>query len=566
MLTRRGWGRKGVGRHTGDVQRSPWGRAVGGLIGVLTLAVVVVSFALWVTDSGDDDAVDPPATPPPVKCTTTVKVVTAASFAPVLSALQPAVGVGDDCALLEIKIADGRDAARHIEHLDADVWIPDDTAWAAVAGGTYADAVPKKGPVVVATSPLYFVTDSATARTLTTAGASWLGLADTVSAGSGIRPVMRDPAGSGDGLLAAGAIGEAVWLKSGMDVSAESLAAAVAVSRTVDGSAAARPDKDREVALVSEYALLEQGWPEGKVLIAPRDHTAQLRYTWLPSADSAKNPEVARAMARLLRTLRGPEAEAHLAEAGLRGPAGKEPQSVETRRLPQVEAKPFGVLEPHHVDHVFTTWYPADRRSDVLIVVDVSGSMNAPAPGSSTPLIRAVANGCVRLAGLLPDDARLALWEFGSRLDAPRDYRPLVPLATLDAAHRKALATATTALKTRPTGTGLYDTVLAAYLSARNSHRKGIPNQVVLFTDGLNQDDPGSISGAQLTAALRQANDPRRPVQLSVITFGKPEAQNNALENVLSPIDGNVQGLTTAGQVDAMFIHVAAGGLEHAGR
>jgi len=36
------------------------------------------------------------------------------------------------------------------------------------------------------------------------------------------------------------------------------------------------------------------------------------------------------------------------------------------------------VLAAHHVDHVFAAWYPADRRTSLLIVVDVSGSMDAP--------------------------------------------------------------------------------------------------------------------------------------------------------------------------------------------
>jgi len=552
-----------VGRHSGAVRRNPWGIAVLALIGIMTLAVTAVSFSLW-RSGGADDAAGPAATtPPPVECATPVKVVTAASFAPVLSALKPAIAVGPDCARLEIKVADGRNAARHIGHLGADVWIPDDTAWATVAGGAFAKAVPEGGPVIVATSPLYFVTDRTTARTLTTAGTSWIGLANLVSADSGVRPVMRDPAGSGDGLIAAGALGEAVWIESGMDVSAEALADAVAVSRTVAGSAPARPDKTREVGLVPEYALLRQGWPEDKVVLAPADHTAQLRYTWLPAANAARNQNVARAMDRLLRTLRGADAAPQLAAAGLRGHTGGSVQSVETRRLPPMAAKPFAVLEPHHIDHVFASWYPADRRSDVLVVVDVSGSMNEPTPGTTTPLIRTVAGGCVRLGTLLPNDARLALWEFGSLIDPPRDYRPLLPLRALTPAHRKALGTASGALKARPTGTGLYDTVLAAYLSARNSYRRGTPNQVVLFTDGLNQDDPGAISGPQLTAALKKAIDPKRPVQLSVITFGQPESQADALGKLLEPIDGNVEPLKSASEVDALFIHVAAGGLEH---
>jgi hypothetical protein len=84
-----------------------------------------------------------------------------------------------------------------------------------------------------------------------------------------------------------------------------------------------------------------------------------------------------------------------------------------------------------------------------------------------------------------------------------------------------------------------------------------------VFTDGLNQDDPGAISAPQLTAALKKANDPKRPVQLSVITFGQPESQADALGKLLKPVDGNVEPLKSASEVDALFIHVAAGGLEH---
>ena len=41
----------------------------------------------------------------------------------------------------------------------------------------------------------------------------------------------------------------------------------------------------------------------------------------------------------------------------------------------------FPVLAPHHLDHVFATWYPADRRANILTVVDVSGSIGAARQG-----------------------------------------------------------------------------------------------------------------------------------------------------------------------------------------
>ncbi len=55
-------------------------------------------------------------------------------------------------------------------------------------------------------------------------------------------------------------------------------------------------------------------------------------------------------------------------------------------------------------------------------------------------------------------------------------------------------------LRARTAGTGLHDTILAAYLAARDQYRAGVPNHVVVFTDGRNESDPGSLTLEQLTA------------------------------------------------------------------
>jgi NDP-sugar pyrophosphorylase family protein len=43
--------------------------------------------------------------------------------------------------------------------------------------------------------------------------------------------------------------------------------------------------------------------------------------------------------------------------------------------------------------HVLTTWHPDRRRANLLVVVDVSGSMADPAPGTKKPLISLVSQG-----------------------------------------------------------------------------------------------------------------------------------------------------------------------------
>ena len=58
---------------------------------------------------------------------------------------------------------------------------------------------------------------------------------------SRVRLVAHDPGGSGDGLLALGAVGEAVWLADGMDASADALAVAFPRTRIVAADTQALP-------------------------------------------------------------------------------------------------------------------------------------------------------------------------------------------------------------------------------------------------------------------------------------------------------------------------------------
>lgn len=496
-----------------------------------------------------------------------LRVVTAASFAPVLTELAPAVAEGPGCARLEVVVADGRGAAARVAETGADLWVPDDAAWRGGAPGPGLAADPAGGAgTVVATSPLLLVADPDTAAEVTAAGAGWRALADLVTAPrSGVRLVAHDPGGSGEGMLGLGAVGEAVWLDEGMDASADVLAGAVPRTRLVTGREPPLPARPGEVGLVAERTLLQAG-PErlsGLTVLAPADRTAELRHSWYPSAAAAADPGRARALERLAAALAGPDGDGPIARAGLRRPGAGPPPgaaAVAPAGLPPVVAPAFDVLGPHHVDHVLATWYPADRRADVLVAVDVSGSMWAVPPGADASLIEVVREGVGVLADLLPDASRLALWEFGTHLDGSLDHRELLGHDELAGGRRTAVAAAIAGLTPSDTGTGLHDTVLEAYLAARAAHRAGTPSQVVVFTDGRNEADDPTRTLRELERDLAAAADPERPVALAVVTFGdEPDAA--ALAAALEPVGGYVDRLTTADEVGAAFIHVAAGGL-----
>ena len=116
------------------------------------------------------------------------------------------------------------------------------------------------------------------------------------------------------------------------------------------------------------------------------------------------------------------------------------------------------------------------------------------------------------------------------------------------------MSAAIASVKPQHTGTGLYDTILAAYTAARDHYAPGTSNQIMVFTDGINADDRGSISRKELVRRLERAKDPRRPVQLSVVGFGKP-AELQALGTALAPVGAYVEPLQSAPQVEAMSIH-----------
>ena len=522
-----------------------------GVVGVLAAA----STAVAVVRARD---ATPPSTEALGACARTVRVVTATSFASVLARLGPALSSGADCLALETSVVDGRPAAAWVAEREADVWIPDDVSWTAVARkGLLAEDGSGGAGTVLATSPIYMVADKATAGRVTAAGGSWLGLATLLDRPRPVvRLAVRDPNSSGDGMVAAGSLGESVWLDRGMDASAMTLATALSATRTVTG-APALPGRG-EVGLVPEYALL--GRPDataGRVLLPGTDHTALLRFSWQPTTTAMESPERAAALGTLLAALKR-DAGPALAVAHLRGPTAAVPAGV--RGMPALAAKPFKILGGHHVDHVFASWYVQDRKGSLLLVLDVSGSMAEVAPGSRARLIDLVRQGCLAVGRLLPDASALGLWEFGSELAPPVDYRSLLSTAALGPAHRAALLAAVGRLQPRTTGTGLYDTTLAAYRSAVASYRPGMPNQVFIFTDGRNEDDPDSITAAQLTAGLQAAADPERPVQLSVVAYGsRPEVP--ILEEAIEPVHGYLSKVTTAEEVAAAFVHVAAAGL-----
>jgi ABC-type molybdate transport system substrate-binding protein len=158
--------------------------------------------------------------------------------------------------------------------------------------------------------------------------------------------------------------------------------------------------------------------------------------------------------------------------------------------------------------------------SRLLAVVDVSGSMADPVPGSEQTRLGLTIQAASAGLGLLPAQSEAGLWEFSTNLEPGTDYRELVPLGPVEGRHAARLAGHLAGLRPIPTGsTGLYDTVLAAVQRVRSGYDPTKTNAVVLLTDGANHDAHG-IGLAGLLDRLRATDDPSMPVPVISIAYG----------------------------------------------
>ena len=155
-------------------------------------------------------------------------------------------------------------------------------------------------------------------------------------------------------------------------------------------------------ALEQEVLAYDRNNPRvGLVPVYPNNGSADADHPYLvldaPWADRT-HQKVAQ---EFLTYLRGPHGRAEFLGAGFRDPnrtAGKELEiNGFTARLATL---PRAVLLPESVQHSLDTWTALTRPTNVLIVLDVSGSMNDPVPGAGTSKL-----GLVRTAAHRPAPA-----------------------------------------------------------------------------------------------------------------------------------------------------------------
>jgi Ca-activated chloride channel family protein len=258
--------------------------------------------------------------------------------------------------------------------------------------------------------------------------------------------------------------------------------------------------------------------------------------------------------ADFLTYLRGAETQQKFADLGFRSFEGKPGSQATTANGVQPDAK-ISFLRPPGppvLAKLLTTWTELRKKANVLLVVDVSGSMGDEVPGTGKSKIDLAKQAAIDALGQFVPRDQVGLWQFSTKLDGDKDYQELVPVQALGADGRQALASKLSGL-TPQNGTGLYDSSLAAFDYMKTRLDPSAINAVVVLTDGRNEDEGGVDLDHLLPQLHTEGNGDT--VRLFTIAYGA-DADQNVLKQIAESTSGTEYDSSKPDSINQVFTSV----------
>ena len=231
--------------------------------------------------------------------------------------------------------------------------------------------------------------------------------------------------------------------------------------------------------------------------LIPAEGSPSLEYALTRIGEPAG--EAKEALDALDAALRDDDGRQALLDAGFRVDGAR---SAEVSDVPDQMPGQAPQLEQAELDKMLTDWAYINRDLRLLAVVDVSGSMLAPA--GETRRIDLAVTAVQQAVRLMKPSSDAGLWVFSTAQQGRTDHRPVVAVRTIgdvaDAeSHGSTLIRSAAGIPNHVRGdTGLNDTILAAYLAMQQTYTADRDNLVVVLTDGRNDDSTGGLSTNQV--------------------------------------------------------------------
>ena len=513
------------------------------------LLVAGAGFAAWriigqrqVATTLPDVAAQPTSCADP----TVVRLAVAPAVAPVVAAAAQALSKHPDgpCAAYEIEPAQPYAVAGSLVGAAApDGWVTDSLGLLDRAEKTSGARV--TATEAFASSGLVVAMPAAAADTL----GEDLGWASLLTGRTPLR--VPDPNRTTIGRLALGAAATTLddaKLRAAVAGSARGGTATVAL----DSVARSRPAVGA-VVTEAEVSAWNAAHPEQALTaIAPREGSATVDFSLLPVASKANVRSLVTALGDYLKS---DEARKLLQDSGFRMPSGgdvKPPTpllgTVTVGAIPSAAA----------IAKATTAWNASAPRTQTLLALDVSGSMlERTDEGTRLAVLQ---RATLRALGAAAPQSRTSLWAYSQHIGAQGDdHKQLVGFGALgDPAHLAATDKALSVLsRSVGGGSGLYDTVAAAYDRGKAAFAAGHTNSVVIVADGPNEDDYG-LSLDLLRQRLASAKDPARPVRVVIVGMGS-QVDAKAMKDLASATGGTYLAAPGVGDLEPVLLRALGG-------
>ncbi|WP_283137702.1 substrate-binding domain-containing protein [Rhizohabitans arisaemae] len=464
------------------------------------------------------------------------------------------------------------------ETLTADVWIPDSSLWAArLAASAKSKAISSviASSPSIASSPIVMATAKSAADALAERlpEPGWAKLMELVHSfgateSTQIRLLTPDPARNAAGLGAivagAGALGDTPGAQEQLAGVLKQLSQSSVQSAEKLFSTFGKPSKRAPLGLVSErdvWAFNQSKPADPAVALYPSDGTLSLDYPYVVAAEDPAKKKAAEAFrAKLV----GAEGRGILQKAGFRTADGKAGEAV--AKSAGIDTKPLGAIgkpSAGTVNKIAQAWSRLNLGTRMLALLDVSGTMALPVPGTNLTRMQAIAGTAVEGMKRFNDKSEIGVWEFSTHLDGQGvDHREFVKVGPLGGkvegmTRREFINQRLGQIQAKQNGdTGLNDTLAAAYEEMVAGYQPDKINTILVLTDGQGNDDPGGgLTDEQLLKKLKAQFDKSRPVSILIIAFGQDAvAGKERMAAIAQATNGDAYVATDIKQVAQFFL------------
>jgi Ca-activated chloride channel family protein len=250
--------------------------------------------------------------------------------------------------------------------------------------------------------------------------------------------------------------------------------------------------------------------------------------------------------------LREPGQQADFGTAGFRSLDNQPPAALldaHTTTAPNPDQRVLAVPSGQVLSEVRSVWDDQRKRARVMLLIDVSGSMDEPANGAAGESKMELAKRAARESlARLTDTDEVGLTIFTTELDGDHTTKELVPVGPLGST-RQQLDTAIAGLQPM-NGTPLYEATRTAFDAmgqlADAQHITG----VVLLTDGKNEYD-GGISESDLVDHL-EGRATESHVRVFTVAYGS-SADVDTLSGIAEATRAKAYDATDATNIGRVF-------------